>query len=245
MSQTAYDAIAPWYDSLVRAGSLAGDIVLSRLFALFSDVAGQTICDLACGQGRLARVLAQRGAHMVGVDLSSELIAIARQDEIADPLGIHYSVDNAESLTSLADKHFDGVVCNLALMDMPDLQAVYGSVWRVLRPGGWFVFSITHPCFESPHAVWHTQLDGAVTREIRTYFAEGFWRSSNPNGVRGQVGAYHRTLSTYFNTLREAKFSTEQIVEPQPADEETVAVQGYRTVPAFLLVRCIKSGNAK
>lgn len=63
MVPAAYDAIAEWYDSLVRSTSFAGDLVLSHLFTLLGDVDGQHICDLACGQGRLARVLAQRGAY--------------------------------------------------------------------------------------------------------------------------------------------------------------------------------------
>ncbi|HAL49192.1 MAG TPA: class I SAM-dependent methyltransferase, partial [Dehalococcoidia bacterium] len=46
------------------------------------------------------------------------------------------------------------------------------------------------------------------------YFAEGFWRSENPDGVRGKVGAHHRTLSTYLNGLVEAGLSLERLVEP-------------------------------
>jgi 2-polyprenyl-3-methyl-5-hydroxy-6-metoxy-1,4-benzoquinol methylase len=228
---------------MVRAGSLAGDIVLSRLIALIGTINDQIICDLACGQGRLARVLARSGAHITGVDLSSELITLAQHDEMEDPLGITYLVDDAEALSLLADEQFDGVVCNLALMDIPNLLAVYKAVWRVLRQSGWFAFSITHPCFESPHAVWHTAADGSISREIVRYFDEGFWRSQNPYGVRGQVGAYHRMLSTYLTTLHQAQFVIEQLVEPQPADEEDIAVPGYRIVPAFMLVRCVKSSS--
>ena len=49
-----------------------------------------------------------------------------------------------------------------------------------------------------------------VKREVRGYFREGFWRSDNPNGVRGQAGAYHRTLSTYVNAIPGAGFTIEQ-----------------------------------
>jgi len=224
----------------VRSTSFAGDLVLSHLFTLLGDVDGQHICDLACGQGRLARALAQRGAHVVGVDISSELIAIAQRDEAADPIGITYLVDNAETLTSLGDHQFDGAVCNLALMDITDLTALYQAVWNILRPAGWFLFSITHPCFESPHAQWNTASDGTISRETLTYFVEGFWRSSYAQGVRGQVGAYHRMLSTYLNTLSQVGFVLDRISEPQATDMDVVAVPGYRVVPAFMLVRCIK-----
>jgi ubiquinone/menaquinone biosynthesis C-methylase UbiE len=238
---TPYDTIAPWYDSLVRSDSLAGDRMLHHLLALVGPVHGQQVCDLACGQGHVTRELARRGAHVVGVDLSSELIAIARRDEASAPLGITYLVDDATSLAALADAGFSGVVCNLALMDIPDLAATFRTVWRILRPAGWFAFAITHPCFEAPHAQWRTNPDGATSREIFTYFTEGFWRSSNPQGVRGHVGAHHRTLTTYVNTLVETGFAIERMAEPQVTG--AVREPGYRVIPPWLHVRCVKAGT--
>ena len=245
MPTAAYDAIAAWYDALVRSDSFVGDLIWSPLFTLLGDVHDQQICDLACGQGRLARALAQDGAHVVGVDISTQLLAIAQHDEAAQPLGITYIVDDAVTLTSLADAQFHGVVCHFALMDIPDLTAVCQAVWRILRPRGWFVFSLTHPCFEAPHATWRTAPDGTISREIVTYFTEGVWYSHNRQGVRGQVGANHRMLSTYLNTLRQTGFMIDQIREPQPAQAGTVALPGYRIIPAFMLVRCTKPRSAE
>jgi len=245
MPTAAYDAIADWYDALVCSDSFVGDVVLSHLFTLMGDMQHQQICDLACGQGRLARLFAQHGAQVVGVDISTQLLAIAQRDEAAHPLGITYIVDNAETLALLGDAQFHGVVCHLALMDIPDLTAVCQTVWRILRPAGWFVFSITHPCFEAPHATWRTATDGTISREIVTYFTEGVWHSRNLQGVRGQVGATHRMLSTYLNTLSQTGFVIDQIREPQPADTETVPVPGYHIIPAFMLVRCTKPRAAE
>ncbi len=240
MGKAAYDAIAGWYDACVRASALAGDVVLPPMFGLIGDMQGQAICDLACGQGRIARELARRGARVTGIDLSTELIAIARRDEGAEPLGITYVVDDAEGLASVADASFDGVVCNLALMDISDLAATIGTVWRILRRPGWFVCSITHPCFEAPHAEWRTGPDGSISREISTYFEEGRWFSHNKQGVRGQVGAQHRTLSTYINTVVDAGFAIEHMIEPRADGEAAIRVPGYRVVPAFMLLRCVK-----
>jgi ubiquinone/menaquinone biosynthesis C-methylase UbiE len=233
-----YDKIAPWYDRMVRTNSLAGDEMSRHLLDMMGPVQGQQLCDLACGQGYIARILAQQGARVTGIDLSSELIAIARRDEASHPLGITYLVDDATTLTTLADESFDGVVCNLALMDIPDLEATFRSVWRLLRPAGCFVFAITHPCFAAPHAEWRTSPEGAISREIFTYFTEGFWRSTDPKGVRGQVGAHHRTLSTYLNTLIQTGFTLERIAEPQATG--SASVPGYRVIPPWLHVRCAK-----
>ena len=73
-------------------------------------------------------------------------------------------VDDAACLRTLDDSAFDGVVCNLSLMDIPDLAGACAAVYRVLRPGGWFVSSVMHPCFESPHASWLERDDGSVSR---------------------------------------------------------------------------------
>jgi 2-polyprenyl-3-methyl-5-hydroxy-6-metoxy-1,4-benzoquinol methylase len=54
------------------------------------EIAGQRICDLACGQGRVARHLADLGARVVGIDLSAKLLAIARCSEESEPRGIEY-----------------------------------------------------------------------------------------------------------------------------------------------------------
>ena len=59
MPTATYDAIADWYDALVRSDSFVGDVVLAPLFTLLGAVQNQYICDLACGQGRLARAFAR------------------------------------------------------------------------------------------------------------------------------------------------------------------------------------------
>lgn len=236
MTKSRYDVIADWYDNLVSSGNLIGDIVLSSLFDLLGNVEGQEICDLACGQGRITRELANRDAKVVGVDISADLIAIAQSKGVSN--NVKYLVDDAETLSKIEDNRFDVVVCNLALMDIADIDKTVNTVWRILRDGGYFVFSITHPCFEAPHAQWITAPDGTISREITTYFKEEFWRSNNPEGVRGKVGAHHRMLSTYLNALTRVGFMIAQILEPKPTDDKTN--KEYQIIPAFMLVKCVK-----
>ena len=215
--QAAYDEIAEWYDQSVEAGNLLSATIVSHVLELAGDFAGQAICDLACGQGLLSRKIARHGANVVGIDLSGKLLEIARRYEAENPRGVRYVQEDAQNFANMAGELFEGVVCNMALMDMPDLGAVFASVSRILRPGGWFVFSITHPCFQTPPG-W-------------SYFTEGLWRSDNPNGVRGKVGAYHRTLSAYLNALAVEGFCLERLIEPQIDSRDT---------PPVLLVRATK-----
>src|SRR5919198_230000 len=116
MTDSAYDEIAEWYDDSVKSSSLIHDLLLPSLFDLIGNVEGLRVCDLACGQGVVARHLAKSGATVVGVDTSARLLDIAQRYEVEEPLGIVYRHDDAQTLATLPDAAFDGVVCNMALM---------------------------------------------------------------------------------------------------------------------------------
>ncbi|HKV84776.1 MAG TPA: class I SAM-dependent methyltransferase, partial [Ktedonobacterales bacterium] len=152
MSDAPYDDYAEWYDRYVRDEAIYRDVVLPSMLALIGEVAGEKVLDLACGQGWLTRELARREARMTGVDVSAELLALARRYEAEEPLGITYIQDDAQTLSRIEAGAFAGVVSTLALMDIPDLEATLRATRRVMRPGGWLVISLTHPCFQSPFA---------------------------------------------------------------------------------------------
>ncbi|MEM9950756.1 MAG: class I SAM-dependent methyltransferase [Chloroflexota bacterium] len=233
--EAKYDFIAQWYNDLVENDDFTGQILSSHLWELIDDVDGKHVCDLACGQGRIARQLADRKALVTGVDLSTELIEIARRKE--DNHRIHYVVDNAETLSTITDNQFDLVVCNLALMDILDINKVFASVRRILKSDGKFIFSITHPCFESPQAEWIKTQD-SIARLVHAYGDEGLWYSTNKNGVRGQVGAHHRTLSTYINGLSHNEFTIERMIEPLMPQNTVKPTIGHQVIPAFMLMKC-------
>jgi ubiquinone/menaquinone biosynthesis C-methylase UbiE len=226
-----YDHIAVWYDEGIRRGGSIHELVLPGLLELIGNTRGRDICDLACGQGVLARRLAGQGAKVVGVDLSLELLKIAQREEQSDPLGITYLQDDAQHLHGLADATFDGVVCNLALMDIANLPRAAYTIRRILRPGGWFAFAIIHPCapVSSP--------EGTLSHAFHDYFEEGFWCSSNPSSVRGKVGAYHRTLSTYLNSFLTAGLVLERVLEPQATGPFAASIEGYDRVPVVFIAK--------
>lgn len=243
MASAPYDAIAEWYDQYVRSEPLLYEVVLPaalRLIEEASSLADAVICDLGCGQGIVARELALRGAYVTGVDISERLLTLARSQPIAAPHAISWRHDDAQIGRTLMDAAFDGVVCNMALMDIPDLLSTLQTVSRILRPGGWFVFSITHPCVQMPHSSWAKRPDGVTIRASGEYFAEGFWQPSGAPGVRGRVGAYHRTLSAYLNAVHDAGLSLERLVEPPATESLIERMPGYRWLPSAFLARCRK-----
>jgi ubiquinone/menaquinone biosynthesis C-methylase UbiE len=76
---STYDDIAECYDTWVGTHSMCEDPFFPAVEAFIGEVAGQRICNLACGQGRMARHLADLGVRVVGIDLSVKLLAIARR----------------------------------------------------------------------------------------------------------------------------------------------------------------------
>jgi SAM-dependent methyltransferase len=96
--------------------------------------------DAACGTGRHSAYLATLGHTVIGVDSSSAMLERARE-KVPDG---EFHVADLEKLP-LPDDHVDLVVCALALMHVPDLDAVLAELVRVLRPGGHLVISDWRP----------------------------------------------------------------------------------------------------
>jgi SAM-dependent methyltransferase len=171
---------------------------------------------------------------------------LERAREQTGQLAITYIRDDAQRLGELREHKFDVVICNLALMDIPDVQAVYRAVYRILRTEGRFVFSVLHPCFETPFRApeSHLQYDAAGNFDgfiVRRYAAEGYWNSGG-TGMRGKFGAYHRTLSTYVNGLLDAGFELMRIEEPRlpPGDYENASHQLNSRVGQLLVIAAEK-----
>jgi trans-aconitate methyltransferase len=125
MTQQVWDAAD--YAANARFVSDLGQVVLD----LLAPRAGEHLLDLGCGDGALTARLAERGASVVGVDLSTSLLAAARAR------GIDARLMDAQQLTF--DEEFDAVFSNAALHWMPRIDAVLEGVFRALRPGGRFV----------------------------------------------------------------------------------------------------------
>lgn len=224
-----YDQIAGFYDA--TAGQSVADPGTAALLDLAGDVSGGKILDVPCGQGRVARELAARGAQVTGLDISAGLLAKARAHEARRPEGITYVLADATAPGVLDGETFGGAVCNYGLTDIDDLDGLLANLARWV-PVGWFVFSLLHPCFpgwdpDAPSS-WHPALG---------YYHEGWWLASN-TGFRGKVGASHRMLSTYLNALIRHGFALENVLEPPPGAARLGRLPGAAPVPMHLAARC-------
>lgn len=200
-----FDPIADWYVEATREWG-------PRPLALLpEDLEGQRVLDQACGYGVASRYLASLGVRVTGVDLSHRLLTTAREAEAAEPLGIEYIHADATTTAWWDGRPFDGVLSNMALMDIEDLEGALHTAFEVVGPGGWLSLSVFHPCFPGGPIGSASGLSSWPPEG--GYTAEGWW-TTNGTGVRGHVGAYHRMLSTYLNSVLVAGFQLEEFAEP-------------------------------
>jgi ubiquinone/menaquinone biosynthesis C-methylase UbiE len=223
-----WEEMATWWDE--KQGE-EGDLwhrtlIDPTLFRVLGPVEGQYVLDLACGNGYIARKLARSGARVTGVDASAPIMEHARSREEREPLGIVYHVTDAARLDELGDSSFDVVVCNMALMDVPDAKGTLREAARVLRPGGRLIASLSHPSFDvsvssSGWVVERMGFETTVFRKVSRYrrvFEHWIpWRGEA--GQEWWTPAYHRPLSWYFRALRSAGFVVSAFEEPEPTEE--------------------------
>ena len=202
-----YDDYATEYAAMVanrEAGELAADPVTPRLLAILGPVAGLAVLDAACGEGYVARILAEQGARVTGIDIAPRLIALAQE---RDPAGtIEYEVADLSKPPPGATARFDRVVSHLALNDVYDYRGFCATLAAVLKPGGRAVLSLNNP------------YSYVVRKHITDYFAPGAfsYRGMAAEGVK--VHFYQRTLEEYLDAFRDAGLRMEKLADlPTPA----------------------------
>jgi ubiquinone/menaquinone biosynthesis C-methylase UbiE len=230
-------------------------------FRLIGNIKGKKALDLACGEGFNARILARRGAKVVGVDFSERLIEFARLLEKKEKLGIEYYVSDAADLRRFASGHFEVVTCFMALMDIENYREAVRETARVLKRNGRFIFSIVHPCFEWDGATASGQHIGewkyeegtrrssirrALHYEITKYFGKvklitswDMTRLTRPFVTT----SFHRTLTDYAQALFASGLLVRRLVEPRPTRKgvsEHPQLRKHTRVPQSIIIEAVK-----
>ena len=101
-----------------------------------APLAGAQALDVGCGGGLLSEALAHAGAHVTALDLSPELIKVARLHRLESGVEVDYRLQSAEALAAEAPGRFDVVTCMEMLEHVPDPASVVAACARLLKPGG-------------------------------------------------------------------------------------------------------------
>jgi ubiquinone/menaquinone biosynthesis C-methylase UbiE len=251
-----WDANADAWTKLARAGyDVYRDFLNTpAFFEMLPDVRGLSGLDIGCGEGHNTRLLAQRGARVTAIDVSPRFIRHAIEAEAREPLGIRYAIASAVQLP-FPDAAFDFATAFMSLMDIPENALALAEACRVLRPGGFLQFSITHPCTDTPHRRNLRGDDGKTYAiEAGGYFAtqprvdEWLFGAAPPEAKRGlppfRTPRFFHTLSDWLNLVIAAGFAIERVQEPHASDEvvrQCHHVQDTQVMPYFLHIRCRKA----
>ena len=185
---------------------------------LLGDVRGKRILELGAGAAAGTRWLDGQGADAIAMDLSAGMLRHAR--EAAARSGVRVPLVQADALAlPFADEAFDVVYTAFgAIPFVADSGAAMREVARVLRPGGGWVFSITHPMrwifWDEPDE------NGLVARN--SYFDRTPYVETDEQDVPTYV-EQHRTLGDRIRELVAAGFVLRDLIEPQwPAGHDQV-----------------------
>jgi SAM-dependent methyltransferase len=192
---------------------------------------GRRTLDVGCGEGRLARRLAERGHHVVGLDGSEALARGAIGHAVSTPVAV-------ADITALPvpDAVADLVVCFMVLMDVEALERSVAELARVVTPDGCVAMGILHPISTSGLFV-----PGDPNRT----FSMGEYRASMRHVLQiardnGQVFTFrveHRPIEGYSRAFEAAGLAITALREPRPTDEMVAAhpqFADYQRVPNFL-----------
>lgn len=206
------------------------ELLNPHIFDLLGNIHSKTILDAGAGTGYLSRMMAKKGGKVTGVEPADSLFTFASEKEEKEKLGISYIKKDISNYSP--KKLFDIVVANMVLMDIPEFKDAMKSCIKALKPGGIFIFSIVHPCFEMSGKDWRYK--GYV--EVKEYFDE--YATKQTFGF-----SFHRTLSSYINSLIEEGCTLEKFIEPRLTSKQVGANVEYAKdvhVPSFLIMKARK-----
>jgi SAM-dependent methyltransferase len=202
---------------------------------LLGDVAGRDAVELGCGGGQFGVGLAERGAEVVGVDLSAAQLAHARR--LAADRGVDVSFVRGDvTATGLAAGAFDLAVSAMVLQWLPDVAPFAREAARLLRPGGVLAVSLPHPAYEV--------LDPETGALARSYFDDAP-RVEREAGIDAEMRVYAHRVADVHGALRAAGFRVDRLLEPGSADPDDYdRLWNYRPelmarLPPTLVVRAV------
>jgi len=209
---------------------------LPTLLSLLPREAGQRTLDLACGEGRLSRLLSTRGHQVVGIDAAAAMVRLAATHEPAGP-----AINADAAALPFRDAAFELVVAYMCLHDIDAMPDAIAEVARVLRPGGRLCAAIPHPLntagtfggksADAPFVITGSYLDTAATDMVL-----------RRDGIALTFHSEHRPIEAYSRALERAGLLIEAIREPRAAEQVAAAdaAQRWRRIPVSLHIRAVK-----
>lgn len=243
MKQNKYDddTFFNKYSNMDRSkNGLEGAGEWHELKNMLPDFKDKRVLDLGCGFGWHCRYAVENGARsVIGIDISQKMLSEAKSKTKCG--NIEYICMPIKDI-DFPEESFDVVISSLALHYIKSFEDVLDRVYKCLSRGGDFIFSVEHPIFtaQGPQDWYYDDKGNILHWPVDHYFTEGI---RNAKFLGEEVIKYHRTLTTYLNSLIKIGFEITGVVEPKPAENMLNTVPGMRDElrrPMMLLVSARK-----
>lgn len=258
-TRDAWDHNAQVWDE--RMGDEGNDFVNTLIWPATQRMlpleSGQHVLDIACGNGLYARKLAALGLHVTAFDFSPAMVEHARRRtaDYGDLVDCHVvDATDTDALLALGEGAFDAAICQMALFDMAEISPLLATLPRLLKPDAPFVFSLMHPCFNSPFTTFNAEMEDREGDIVTTYSIKvsGYqtpgmaWGAAIPGQSKPHL-YFHRPLQEIFGAFFAAGFVIDALEErafppDHPTGRNPLAWSGkYSEIPPVLMarVRCL------
>lgn len=224
----AYEQLAEAYAAKIETKPHNAYYERPATLSLLPDVSGMRVLDAGCGPGLYAQLLKERRADVVSLDASPKMFELARK-RLGEDADLRLA-DLSKPL-ELDDASFDLVLSPLVMDYIEDWHATFAEYYRVLKPGGYFIFSVGHPF--SDYLYFKSE------NYFETEFVGSEWSGFKP--VKVYVPTFRRSLSSIFAPLTAAGFVVEKVIEPLPTEDFKKAdprhFEELSKMPAFVCIR--------
>lgn len=249
-TDTSWNKVASWYDELLTtdSDSYQSKVITPNLLRILDLKKGETVYDLACGQGYFSNIFAQTGAKVTGSDLSKKLIEHAQKNSFK---GITYYITSAEKALFLKEGSIDTIVIVLAIQNIEKVNDVFAECARVLKKGGRVVLVLNHPAFRVPQGSDWEFKNGTQSRIVGKYLSESKVSIDMTPGEKNpkkkiKTISFHRPLQFYMKLFSKNGFAMTRLEEwishkkSQTGPRQSAEDVARKEIPLFMCIEVKK-----
>lgn len=252
--ETGWGKVAKWYHETVEdKASYQRNLIMPNLLRLMDIKKGQKVLDLACGEGLFTRRFARTGAEVTAIDVSRELVEIAKREAAkeSEHYAFHprFAVSDAASIPMVVDASQDTVVINLALQNIENVAGVFKECTRVLKTKGKLFLILNHPAFRIPKASqWGWESNDLQYRRVDRYMSESREKIDMAPGQKSgeHTISFHRPLQYFVKLLGKSGLAIVNMEEwvsakqSQPGPRAQAENTARKEIPLFMALEIVK-----